>query len=117
PQFTIQTGVCSLGTGEAGNWDAKRIHVVNSDGCSGCNIISGEPGDSPLVSYNPCNGCNGKLTFHKNGDWYNFYYEDGRQAGYCQPGTAFDACNQWNYSCSYASEHICEFWNQHNQAC
>lgn len=81
------------------------------DACQGCAVF-GNPGTSnEFEMADPCYGCQGKLKFVKNGQGFNFYHEDGRQAGVCNRLGGNDYCSQWNYSCSYYKDLLCEFFD------
>lgn len=114
PRFEVQSGTCDTGIGEGTNFDSNQVKVEGADGCSGCTLF-GEL-DGGFYTGDPCYDCQGRLNFYHNGDWLNFYHENGEQAGVCAPVTGeFDVCAKWNYSCSYAKQWICEFWDANYQ--
>jgi len=108
--FQVMFGTCSLGTGEGDSFDSNSVKLLSQGGCDGCTLFT--DADTEFHSGNPCHGCAGKLKYIVNGDWLNFYYENGQQAGYCAPANQNDYCAKWNYSCSYVIEYVCTFWTE-----
>lgn len=109
PRFHVLTGTCSIGV-EGGEWDAQQITVEGRSACGGC-LMFGSPWED-FETGDPCFSCQGKLVYKHNGDWLNFYHEDGRQAGVCQPLRGQnDYCATWQYTCSYTQDWVCEFWD------
>lgn len=109
PRFEVQAGICDTGIGEGTSWDQNQVKVEGADGCSGCTIFDDVWGE--FYSGDPCFRCQGRLNFMPNGDWLNFYHENGEQAGVCAPINGYDVCAKWNFTCGFAKSWICEFWD------